>query len=184
MVQLWYPAARTAGFPRVPYIPARSGRSLDAQTAQAFTTPVPAGTFHALRTHSFEGAPVARPHDGGLPVILFSPGDGMDRSSLTGLAEELASHGFLVAGIDHTHDAGQVEFPGGRVEVAQPIPRASPRARTPTSSARSPPTAPSPSNGPTCSPSSPSSSATGTSGSSTGPLRAIRRCSSNAEERR
>ena len=122
MVQLWYPAARTAGFPRAPYIPALSGRSLDARTAQAFTTPVPAGTFHALRTHSFEGAPVARPHDGGLPVILFSPGDGMDRSSLTGLAEELASHGFLVAGIDHTHDAGQVEFPGGRVEVAQPIP--------------------------------------------------------------
>ena len=122
MVQLWYPAARTAGLPRAPYIPALSGRLLDAQTAQALATPVPAGTFHALRTHSFEGAPVARPAAGGLPVILFSPGDGMDRSSLTGLAEDLAAHGFLVAGIDHTHDAGQVEFPGGRVEVAQPIP--------------------------------------------------------------
>jgi predicted dienelactone hydrolase len=122
MVQLWYPAARTAGFPRAPYIPALSGRLLDAQTAQALATPVPAGTFHALRTHAFEGAPVARPAAGGLPVILFSPGDGMDRSSLTGLAEDLAAHGFLVAGIDHTHDAGQVEFPGGRVEVAQPIP--------------------------------------------------------------
>jgi predicted dienelactone hydrolase len=122
MVQLWYPATRTAGFSRAPYIPARSGRLLDAQTAQALATPVPAGTFHALRTHSFEGAPVARPAAGGLPVILFSPGDGMDRSSLTGLAEDLAGHGFLVAGIDHTHDAGQVEFPGGRVEVAQPIP--------------------------------------------------------------
>ena len=122
MVQLWYPAARTAGFPRAPYIPALSGRLLDAQTAQAFATPVPAGTFHALRTDAFEGAPVARPAARGLPVILFSPGDGMDRSSLTGLAEDLAGHGFLVAGIDHTYDAGQVEFPGGRVEVAGPIP--------------------------------------------------------------
>lgn len=46
----------------------------------------------------------------------------MDRSSLTSIAEDLASHGFLVAGIDDTHDSGQVEFPGGRVEVAQPIP--------------------------------------------------------------
>lgn len=122
MVQLWYPATRTAGLPRARYIPARAGRLLDAQTAQALAATVPAGTFHALRTHSFEGAPVARTAPGGLPVILFSPGDGMDRSSLTGVAEDLASHGFLVAGIDHTHDAGQVEFPGGRVEVAQLIP--------------------------------------------------------------
>ncbi|MBB4943411.1 dienelactone hydrolase [Streptosporangium album] len=45
-----------------------------------------------------------------------------DNVSLTSLAEDLASHGFVVAGIDHTHDSGQVEFPGGRVEVAQSIP--------------------------------------------------------------
>lgn len=122
MVQLWYPAAHTAGLPRAPYMPARSGRLLDAQTTQALSTPVPAGTFHALRTHSYQGAPVARPAGAGWPVVLFSPGDGMDRSSLTGLAEDLAGHGFLVAGIDDTHDSGQVEFPGGRVEVAQNLP--------------------------------------------------------------
>lgn len=124
MVQ-WYPAARTAGFYRARYIPGRAGRLLDAQTAQALNTPVPAGTFHALRTHSFHAAPVGHASKGGWPVILFSPGDGMDRSSLTSLAEDLASHGFLVAGIDDTHDSGQVEFPGGRVEVAQPIPPSS-----------------------------------------------------------
>jgi predicted dienelactone hydrolase len=125
MVQLWYPAARTAGFARARYIPALAGQSLDAQTAQALNTPVPAGTFHALRTHAFEGAPVGHASKAGWPVILFSPGDGMDRSSLTSVAEDLASHGFLVAGIDATHDSGQVEFPGGRVEVAQPIPPSS-----------------------------------------------------------
>jgi dienelactone hydrolase len=130
MVQLWYPAARTAGFPRARYIPALAGRLLDAQTAQALATSVPTGTFHALRTHSHEGAPVARPAGAGRPVILFSPGDGMNRSSLTGLAEDLASHGFLVAGIDDTHNSGQVEFPGGRVEVAQPIPPGSADAET------------------------------------------------------
>lgn len=122
MVQLWYPAAHTAGHPRARYMPALSGQLLDAQTAQQLTVPVPDGTFHALRTHSYQGAPIARPSEDGWPVILFSPGDGMDRSSLTGLAEELASRGFLVAGMDDTHDSGQVEFPGGRVEVAQPIP--------------------------------------------------------------
>jgi predicted dienelactone hydrolase len=120
MVQLWYPAARTTGDLRARYIPAAAGALLDAQTAQALSTSVPAGTFHALRTNSFEGAPVARPAGAGRPVVMFSPGDGMDRSSLTGLAEDLASHGFVVAGIDDTHGSGQVEFPGGRVEVAQP----------------------------------------------------------------
>jgi predicted dienelactone hydrolase len=120
MVQLWYPAARTAGLARARYIPALAGQSLDAEMAQALNTSVPAGTFHALRTHSYQGAPVARAPKAGWPVILFSPGDGMDRSSLTSLAEDLASHGFVVAGIDDTHDSGEVEFPGGRVEVAQP----------------------------------------------------------------
>jgi predicted dienelactone hydrolase len=31
--------------------------------------------------------------------------------------EELASQGYIVVTIDHTHDAGDVEFPGGRVET-------------------------------------------------------------------
>jgi len=31
--------------------------------------------------------------------------------------EELASHGYVVVTIDHTHDAGEVEFPDGRVET-------------------------------------------------------------------
>lgn len=122
MVQLWYPTDRTLGSPRARYIPALAGRSLDTQTAEALGTPVPSGTFHALSTHSHLGAPVAREGIAGRPVVVFSPGDGMDRSSLTTLAEDLASHGFVAVGIDHTHDAGQVEFPGGRVEVAQPIP--------------------------------------------------------------
>lgn len=120
MAQLWYPAARTAGLARAPYIPALAGQRLDAEMTQALNTPVPAGTFHTLRTHSYQGAPVAKAPKAGWPVILFSPGDGMDRSSLTNLAEDLASHGFVVAGIDDTHDSGEVEFPGGRVEVAQP----------------------------------------------------------------
>src|SRR5262249_31891755 len=123
MVQLWYPAARTAGLSRAPYISALAGRHLEATTAQVLHTTVPPGSFHALRTHSFQGAPVARPpRHAGWPVIVFSPGDGMARSALTDIAEDLAGHGFVVAGIDHTHDAGEVEFPGGRLETGVPIP--------------------------------------------------------------
>ncbi len=33
------------------------------------------------------------------------------------MAEDLASRGYIVVTIDHTHDADEVEFPDGRVEV-------------------------------------------------------------------
>jgi hypothetical protein len=34
--------------------------------------------------------------------------------------EELASHGYVVAAVNHTFDSGVVEFPGGRVEIQNP----------------------------------------------------------------
>ncbi|WP_218106682.1 alpha/beta hydrolase family protein [Micromonospora pallida] len=39
----------------------------------------------------------------------------MSRESLTGLAEDLASRGYVVAGVDHPYEARGVEFPDGRV---------------------------------------------------------------------
>ncbi|MEU8587460.1 lipase [Streptomyces sp. NPDC048664] len=53
----------------------------------------------------------------GRPVVLYSPGLHSNRSLGTVLTEELASHGYLVVAIDHTYDAGLVEFPGSRVET-------------------------------------------------------------------
>ena len=50
-------------------------------------------------------------------MVLFSPGSGMDRSSDTALVENLASYGYAVVTIDHTYDAGEVEFPDGHVAV-------------------------------------------------------------------
>nr|BFE82541.1 hypothetical protein GCM10020093_051420 [Planobispora longispora] len=39
----------------------------------------------------------------------------MSRASLTGLAEELASRGYVVAGIDHVHESYGTSLPGGRL---------------------------------------------------------------------
>ncbi|MER7343669.1 hypothetical protein ABT403_38400, partial [Streptomyces sp. NPDC000075] len=52
-------------------------------------------------------APVA---DGGgrLPVVLFSPGSGGVRTQNTAWAEELASHGYVVAALDHPYDSAAV----------------------------------------------------------------------------
>jgi predicted dienelactone hydrolase len=53
-------------------------------------------------------------------VVLYSHGDGMDRGSNNALAEDLASHGYMVLTIDHTYDASIVDFPGGRRTVRRP----------------------------------------------------------------
>ena len=47
--------------------------------------------------------------------MVLSPGFGDPRATLTGLAENLASHGYVVAGIDHTYESSGVSFPDGRV---------------------------------------------------------------------
>ena len=62
-----------------------------------------------------DAAPLTR--RGGWPVVLFSPGFGVERELYAGLVEDLASHGYVVVAIDHPHDAGIVEFPDGHVVV-------------------------------------------------------------------
>ena len=46
---------------------------------------------------------------------MLSPGFTHPRSTLTALAEELASHGYVVAGIDHIYESHATAFPDGRV---------------------------------------------------------------------
>ncbi|MFJ4574430.1 alpha/beta hydrolase family protein [Streptomyces sp. NPDC088846] len=109
MVQLWYPARAAVGLPRAPWM-TRQAAEVFQQTGyllpQYATLP---------DTHARTGA-AADPRGGRRPVILYSHGHGQHRSSSMALVEELASHGYIVVTIDHTYDAGQVEFPGGRVE--------------------------------------------------------------------
>jgi predicted dienelactone hydrolase len=111
MIQLWYPAQHTRDFPPAPWL----SPGAVPHFAEAFG--FPAERIRATFTHGRTGAPVAR-RRGGHPVLLYSPGLGGDRGTGTALVEDLASHGYVVVTIDHTHDASEVEFPDGRVEVA------------------------------------------------------------------
>jgi len=111
MVSLWYPARRTHAQPVYPWLGPgaweRFGQDND----------VPPGSVLVPLTHARVNAPVDR-HRGGRPLVLYSPGLGGNRDSSTVLVEQLVSRGYVVATIDHTHDASQVEFPDGRVEVS------------------------------------------------------------------
>ena len=60
-----------------------------------------------------EDAPVLR-RNRRLPVVIFSPGKGVKTLPYSSLQEDLASHGFAVAAIEHPYDAPIVVFPDGR----------------------------------------------------------------------
>lgn len=106
LVQLWYPAAGTAGFPPARYLPARVARAFERLGGIA------APVFDRIRVHARSGAPAV---SGRHPLVLFSPGGGMLSGFYTSLLEELASQGFIVLAIDHPYDAEVVELPGGRL---------------------------------------------------------------------
>jgi dienelactone hydrolase len=110
MVSVWYPAV-PAGGPRARYMtPAESGLHL---TSRGITS-IPPDTLSTTRTKAVSDARPAGA-ERSLPLVVLSPGFTNSRSSLTALAEDLASHGYVVAGIDHTYESHATAFPDGRV---------------------------------------------------------------------
>ena len=108
MVSVWYPAGRAGGAP-APYMTAAESRLF-----LAGVTGVPGDALTTVTTHAYVHAPVLA-GSGRFPLVVLSPGLGDPRATLTGLAEELASRGYVVAGIDHTYESTGVSFPDGRV---------------------------------------------------------------------
>lgn len=110
MVSLWYPAKTSHG-QRAPYLtPAESELLL----TDAGISGVPLDALSTVGTNAVrDAAPAGRRH--GLPLVVLSPGFTKPRATLTALAEDLASHGYLVAGIEHTYESAGTSFPDGRV---------------------------------------------------------------------
>ncbi|WP_370947013.1 alpha/beta hydrolase family protein [Amycolatopsis sp. cg5] len=111
MVSLWYPAIPVGEPGRY------MTRAESAVTVKQYG--LPEDTLYRLRTHSRADAP-ALPSARGWPLVVLSPGAGNSRTTLTTLAEQLASQGFVVAAIDHAYEAFNVEFPGGRMLTCLP----------------------------------------------------------------
>ena len=110
MVSVWYPAAQPGG-PRARYMtPAESELQL---TSRAITS-IPPDALSTVRTNAVSDATPAGAQRG-LPLVVLSPGFTNSRSVLTALAEDLASHGYVVAGIDHTYESFATAFPDGRI---------------------------------------------------------------------
>jgi predicted dienelactone hydrolase len=106
-VWIWYPAAAGADEPTAPYVPAGWAPLVsDVPLSQDLT---------AVSTNAHEAAKL----DGRPPVVVLQPGLGLPVAGYTTLAEDLASHGYAVIGINETGSAAVV-FPDGHVVPATP----------------------------------------------------------------
>ncbi|MFE5674791.1 alpha/beta hydrolase family protein [Streptomyces erythrochromogenes] len=112
LLSLYYPALAHTGSP-APYMAVAEARALLTDRGQLGDHVTPEGVA-ATRTHSKAGA-LPRPAPGRHPLVVLSPGFTMPRASLTTLAEDLASRGYVVAAVDHAYESDGTTFPGGRV---------------------------------------------------------------------
>jgi dienelactone hydrolase len=110
MVSLWYPAVPSDG-PRAQYV---TSAESELQLTSRGITGVRPDVLSTTRTNAaVDAAPEGTPRSH--PLIVLSPGFTNSRSVLTALAEDLASHGYVVAGVDHTYESYGTAFPDGRV---------------------------------------------------------------------
>jgi len=108
VVWIWYPARPTTA-PAGRYLPGAWGPLLAPGYA-----PIPAARLEDLRAHAVDHAPVARAPSP-YPVLVMEPGLGRIPLEYTTIAEDLASHGYVVVGITPTGSATAVVFADGRV---------------------------------------------------------------------
>ncbi|MFF5935485.1 alpha/beta hydrolase family protein [Streptomyces sp. NPDC012508] len=111
MVTVLHPARTVRGYPRAPQLTPGAAGLFTFLAPEIHGLPAAGVDWAATLTHSHTGAPVLPGH---WPVLLYSPGGGEARTMGTYLAEELASHGWVVVTVDHPGDASQVEFPTER----------------------------------------------------------------------
>jgi hypothetical protein len=123
LVYVWYPAAtpksRARASAYASYLP--SVEQLKSSTAARSLSNLFGASWaliasDGLPSHSLSNSAPAR--GGKFPVVIFSPGAGGTAIAHTTQLEDLASHGYLVVGVEHTFDAPAVVFPDGRVVTA------------------------------------------------------------------
>ncbi len=107
-VWLWYPVAKDTTGRRVQYAPGEwSGLHLKAPISLL------QGPFDTLQDRALDRVAVA---PGRFPVVVLMPGMGLSAPMYAALAEDLASHGYLVAGVTPTYSANLTVLGGQTVE--------------------------------------------------------------------
>ena len=107
MVHVWYPAEPLPNTVVSPYVP--SLRLLKDRLDNSLYT-----ILASVRAHTIADAKLLTGRQR-YPVLIFSHGNGMSSFLYSALIEDLASHGYIVATIDHPYEALFTVFPDGRI---------------------------------------------------------------------
>ncbi|MCL4755552.1 MAG: hypothetical protein KJ015_35700 [Myxococcales bacterium] len=107
-VKFWYPSDSCSTAPRAPYT-----TPTEAQYYQPVSmNGAPSGWQEGIHTNSRD-APALEPGASRFPIVIMSHGFKNVREAYTSFAEQLASHGFVVAAISHAYDTEVTEFSEG-----------------------------------------------------------------------
>src|SRR5215813_8874 len=106
MVTLWYPAESATGEP-APYID-NLDKLADAPNQPLFNL------ARSVRSHAIAGARISSAEPS-YPALIFSPGNQTNVATYAAQIEDLASHGYIVIGIDHPYESLGALYPDGRI---------------------------------------------------------------------
>lgn len=124
VVWLWYPASPKHGSEPAEWMPGKWGelllpdylakQSKSATVLSEIEARLKEHPVRTIRTHAYPEASILRDQKK-FPVLLFEPGFGMLPFFYTTLIEDMASHGYIVAGIIPTYYTHYNVFSDGRV---------------------------------------------------------------------
>ena len=116
---IWYPAAPPRPSQTVDdYLPAPWRTAIERQSGVLFSQFL-TRDLSRVRTHSIRDAEVSPQHRS-YPVVLMRAGLAALTTDYTALAEDLASHGYVVVGFDAPYRSFVAVFPDGRVIARAP----------------------------------------------------------------
>jgi dienelactone hydrolase len=115
VVWLWYPSVATPSAPTVEYLPA-PWRSALAQHSGVLMSKFFTRDLSLVRTHSTSDPDISSGQNS-FPVVIMRAGGGALTTDYTTLAEDLASHGYIVVGLDAPYRTFVVSLPQNRVVI-------------------------------------------------------------------
>jgi dienelactone hydrolase len=115
VVWIWYPSAAAPSAAPAEYLPA-PWRLADAQHSGALMSQFLTRDLSLVRAHSTSD-PGVSPEQRSYPVVIMRAGGGALTTDFTTLAEDLASHGYIVVGFDAPYRTFVVVHPDNRVVI-------------------------------------------------------------------
>ena len=118
MVYVWYPTSKSPAGAKGTYLPGAKQMDAAPEIQRAMRDDYEANwpliVSNAIYSHAADNPPIAK-SPGKFPLVIFSHGQGSSGFGYTALIEDLVSHGYVVAAIEHTGSATAVWFPDGRL---------------------------------------------------------------------